>query len=154
MEIDLKKFSGHDSDMDVYTFRSEFRKLVEPFAQKCMWDEYLKKNYLTGAAYNLVSKMKDIDEIWNKLFEVYGDTRLILQNKISSLEKFAHLDKLKDDEKIAFTITNLLNTMADLSKLAKDNDLEGELYHGGGVIRVLDLLGKQGLTEFVIELIE
>ena len=97
MDINLPKFSGHDSDMDIYTFRSEFRKLIEPFAQKCMWDEYLKKNYLKGAAYNLVSKMKNIDEIWKKLFEVYGDTRLILENKISALEKFAHLHKLKDD---------------------------------------------------------
>ena len=60
------------------------------------------------------------------MIDVYGDTRLILQNRILSLEKFSHLDGLKDDEKIAATVTNLLNTMADLKKIAKDNSLEAE----------------------------
>ena len=28
------KFEGYDSDMDVYTFRAEFEKLIEPVIQK------------------------------------------------------------------------------------------------------------------------
>ena len=142
LDIKLPKFKGHQSEMDLYTFRSEFKKLVEPFVQKCLWADHLKLNYLEGPAYNLVSKSTDIDEIWKKLFDVFGDTRLMLQNKLLSLDKFC-LEKNQNDEKIAFTISNLLNTMADLSRLAKEFKLEAELYHGGGVIKILDVIGNQ-----------
>ena len=148
LDIKLQKFKGHQSDMDVYTFRAEFKKLVEPFVQKCLWADRLKLNYLEGPAYNLVSKSNDIDEIWKKLFDVFGDTRLMLQNKLLSLDKFC-LEKIRDDEKIAFTISNLLNTMADLSRLAKQFNLEAELYHGGGVIKILDVIGNQRERKFI-----
>ena len=42
------KFCGYDSDLDIYSFRSEFRKLVEPQLQQCLWADYLKKNHLGG----------------------------------------------------------------------------------------------------------
>ena len=105
--------------MNIYTFRSEFKKLIEPFVQKRLWSDYLK-NCLAGAAYNLVSKIEIIEDIWDKLMEVYGNTQLLFHYKISLLEKFSNLEKLRDDEKIDFTISSLLNIKADLSKLAQD----------------------------------
>ena len=149
LDIKLSKFKGHHSEMDIYTFRAEFRKLIEPSVRRGLLADYLKKNYLEGPAHNLVSKIEGIDDIWKKLVEVYGDTRLLLQNKLSSLEKFSKLEKLTDDEKIAFTITSLLNAMTDLTKLAEENDLEGELYHGGGVVKILELMGKQRERKFI-----
>ena len=127
LKIELPKFKGYYSDMDIYTFRSEFSKLIEPNVQKGLWATCLKNNYLSGAAYNLVSKFDKIDEIWEKLIEVYGNTQLMFQNKISALEKFSNLEKLKEDEKIAYTLTSLLNVMSDLSRLAEKYDLEGDL---------------------------
>ena len=47
---------------------------------------------------DLFHKIGDIEDIWNTLVDVYGNT---LQNKLGSLEKNTNLDKLKDDEKIA-----------------------------------------------------
>ena len=41
--------------------------------------------------------------------------------------------------------------MADLSKLAADNNLECELYYGGGIHKILDLLGKQRQRKFIKE---
>ena len=149
LEIKLAKFKGYYSEKDIYTFRSEFRKLVEPQVQMELWADVLKRNYLEGAASNLVSKIEDIEDIWNKLIEVYGNTNLMLQNKLSSLEKFSNLEKMKDDEKIAYTLTNLLNVMADLTKLAEDYNLEGELYHGGGIHKILDMMGKQRERKFI-----
>ena len=78
--------------MNVFTFRSEFKKLIEPNVQKVLWADYLKKNCLAGAAYNLVFSIENIDAIWEKLIEVYGNTQLLLQNKIGSLEKFSNLE--------------------------------------------------------------
>ena len=85
---------------------------------------------MSGMAYNLISGIDDINNIWTKLIEVYGNTELLLQNKIGSLGKFSNLEKQRDDEKIAFTLSSILNVMEDLSKLAVEFDLEAELYHG------------------------
>ena len=149
LNIDLKRFKGYSSEVDIYTFREEFKKIVEPNVQKQLMADCLKKNYLTGGAYNLVAKMDKIDEIWERLISTFGNTQLLLQNKISSLEKFASLEKAKDDEKIAFALSGLLNVMADLKKLAATYKLEGNLYYGGGLQRILRLIGEQRERKFL-----
>ena len=55
-------------------------------------------------------------------------------------------------KKIAEVITELLNCMTDLSKLADDNNLECELYYGGGTHKILDLLGKHRQRKFIKEI--
>ena len=149
LNIQLSKFKGYYSDMNVFIFRSEFKRSIEPNVQKVLWADYLKNNCLAGAAYNLVFSIENIDAIWEKLIEVYGNTQLLLQNKIGSLEKFSNLEKMKDDEKITFTISSILNVMADLSKLALEYDLEAELYYGGGLQKLLDLIGKYRERKFI-----
>ena len=94
-------------------------------------------------AYNLISGIDDINIIWTKLTKIYGNTQLLLQNKIGSSGKFSNLEKLRDDEKIAFTLSSISNVMEDLSKLAVEFHLEAELFHGGGLQKILDLLGKR-----------
>ena len=149
LNIAMEKFKGYNSVTDVYTFRSEFRKLVEPEVRKILWADHLKKKCLAGAAYNLVAKIENIDDIWDKLTEVYGDTNLMLQNKLETLEKFSNLEKVKDDEKIVNTITSLLNVMSDLSKLALDYKLENDLYYGPGLHKILELLGRTRERKFI-----
>ena len=117
--------------------------------QMGLWPDYLKKNCLEGTSYNLVAKIEKLEDIWGKLFEIYGNTHFMLQKKLSSLEKFSNLEKIKDDEKIAYILTSLLNAMADLSMLAEDYNLEGELYHGGGIHKILDLMGRQRERTFI-----
>ena len=149
LNIQLKKFEGYKSETNIYSFRSDFKKLIEPHVQKTIQADVLKKNHLAGAAYNLVSGMDDINKIWEKLIDVYGDHQLLLQNKIDSLEKFGNLDKLKDDEKIAYTLSSILNVMTDLEILAQEYDLEGELYHGGGLQNLLHLIGQHRERKFI-----
>ena len=45
---------------------------------KSLWADYLKKNYLGGAAHELVARIDSIEKIWDKLLDVYGDTHLML----------------------------------------------------------------------------
>ena len=149
LNIKLQKFVGYTSEMDIFTFRSQFKKLIEPNIQKCLWADHLKKNCLGGAAYNLVSKEESIDEIWKKLFNAYGDTHLMLQNKLSNLKEFSDLEKMKDDEKIAYSLSSLINVMADLKKLADKYNLEGELYYGGGIQKILEIMGKKRERKFI-----
>ena len=148
LEIKLPEFRGYASDIDIFTFRSEFKKLVEPFLRKPVWATFLKNNALKGPAHSLVAKIDDIDTIWKKLTDSYGDTRTLLQNKLGTLKKF-NLDKVKDDEKISWTITKLLNVMSDLQKLAEDYNLKEDLYYGGGVHQILNLMGTDRERKFI-----
>ena len=70
LNIKLSKFTGYNSESGIYTFCSEFQKLIEHNVQKCLWSDYIK-NFLGGAAHNLVSKEESIEEIWMKLLKVY-----------------------------------------------------------------------------------
>ena len=93
LTIKLSKFCGYESDLNIYSFRSDFHKLIKPQVQKCLWADYLKKNYLGGSALSLVSKEDTIDQIWDKLFNAFGDTQLLLQNKITGLDRFSQLER-------------------------------------------------------------
>ena len=142
MRIDLPKFSGYDCKMDLFTFKSEFQKLVEPTVQKPYLADYLKHNYLSGSALSLVEKERDYQKIWDQLFESFGNTRLLLQNKLGELDNLG-LWNVRGDEKIANALSVLLNAMKDLSSLATEHDIEGQLYEGGGLEKVMSLIGDQ-----------
>ena len=69
LKIELPRFSGYEGRMDLFTFKSEFQKLIEPTVQKKYLADYLKRNYLTGTALTLVEKEKDYNKIWARLLE-------------------------------------------------------------------------------------
>ena len=150
LKIEVKKFKGYESEEDIYTFRSSFQKFIEPNIQENLLADCLKKNYLTGPAQSLVLKIDSIDEIWKKLFEVYGSTRLLLQNKLSSLGKISNFEKIKkDDQKVSNSIIQLCNLMSDLGRLAEEYNLEDELYHGPATGKILDIMGKEQERKFI-----
>ena len=76
----------------------------------------------------------------------FGNSRTLLQNKLSALEKLGSLNKVRGDEKLIHAISELMNAMAELRELAAKYHLENNLYHGGGLEKVmyLILLEKQG----------
>ena len=136
LPIELPKFSGYDGKIDVFSFKSEFVKLVEPRVQKIYHADYLKRNYLAGPALILVEKETKYERIWEKLLTSYGNTRLLLQNKLGSLDKIS-LAGAKSDRKICNTLAYLINTMQELSTLASDHNIEGQLYEGGGPEKIV-----------------
>ena len=91
MKIECKKFTGNDCPIDVYTFRADFKRYVEPYVQKSLLGDYLKKNLLVGSPLNLVSKVDEVDKIWEKLTEVYGDAALMLLRR-NAAAKFGIFD--------------------------------------------------------------
>ena len=141
LKIEIPKFSGYDSKMDVYTFKSEFKKLVEPIIKNSNWPDYLKRNYLSGSALTLVEKETEYEKIWEKLVDSYGNVRYLLQNKLCELDKIGGLWKIKSDEKFLVALAKLTNSMKEISRLAKEHDIEGQLYEGGGLEKVLCLIG-------------
>ena len=148
LKIDLPKFSGYDCQLDFYTFKTEFVKLVEPMVQAPILSDYLKRNYLTGSALTLVEKETDYQEIWKKLLDSFGNARLLLQNKLAGLDAVGGLWKLKNDEKIMDSLAKIVNAMTDLSTLASEHKIEGQLYEGGGLEKIMSLLGDARHRKF------
>ena len=148
LKIDLPKFSGYDGSIDFFTFKSEFKRLVESSVQKKYWVDHLKRNYLDGQALTLVESENDYELIWQRLNESFGCPRLMLQNKLSLLSKMGGLYKVQGEQKIGSAIAKLCNSMRDLSKLATEHDLEGQLYEGGGLEQVMSLIGESRHRKF------
>ena len=93
----------------------------------------MKSNYLGGSALILVEKETDYSKIWKRLLETFGNARLLLQNKLGALDKIGGLWKIKWNAKLTNTLAGLINTMTDLSSLASEHKIEGQLYEGGGL---------------------
>ena len=116
-------------------------KFSMPYVQKTLLSDTLKLNYLANPALTVVKDLTDIDEIWKRLIRSYGNTRVLLQNKLGALSKLSDLDKVRGDEKLASGLSELLNVLAEVSRLAGKYGLENELYYGGGLGKVTDLMG-------------
>ena len=149
MTIELAKFKGYESKLDIYSFKTEFEKLVQPRVQNTFWLHVLRKKYLAGHALVLVEKLETIQEAWTTLISAYGNVKLLLQNKISNLDKLECLDKVKGDEKIGIAIAKITNMMIELGDLAQKHNLEYKLYVGGGLEKIYSLIGSERERKFL-----
>ena len=75
--------------------------------------------------------------------------KLLLKNKVGTLDKFQSLGKVKGDEKLGNAIAKIVNLMTNLSRLSKKFDLEHKLYIGGGLEKVSSLLGNDRERKFM-----
>ena len=82
------------------------------------------------------------------LLESYGDAGLMLQNKLGDLDKIGELWEIKGEEKIANALASLINAMKDLGFLAAAHNIEGQLYEGGGLEKVMILIGTHRHRKF------
>ena len=72
----------------------------------------------------------------------------MLQNKLGFLDKIGGLWKIKGEEKIANALASLINAMKDLGFLAAAHNIEGQLYEGGGLEKVMLLIGTHRHRKF------
>jgi len=149
LNINLSKFSGYESDMDIYTFQREFDKLHLKTTPKKMLSDLLKYNYLAEPALSLVKCMDKIDEIWQRLKKAYGDANTLLRNKFSAVQKIGPLWKIKDAERLKQSLMALINGMSDLISLAKYHGIEAKLYYGDGIDTIYGLMGDTRVTKWL-----
>ena len=74
--------------------------------------------------------------------------------QMSSLDKLENLEKIKGDEKVAQFLAKLINVMLDLAGLAQKHNLECKLYVGGGMEKVLNLVGNNLERKFLSKNLE
>ena len=66
----------------------------------------------------MVEHETDYPKIWDRLKESFGNTRLLLQNKLKDLDNAGGLWKIKGDKNVTSFLAHLVNTMKELSTLA------------------------------------
>ena len=96
MNIKLPKYKGYGSTLDIYAFQNTFEKIHLKSTPKSLLPDLLKNNFLEPPALNLVSNVTDIDEIWSRLKLPGGDSKIMLNKKLSEVNKFELLWKMKD----------------------------------------------------------
>ena len=106
--------------------------------------------YLGDPALTLVKELKNMDEIWDRLFNTYGNAELLLYKKLGDFAKIGGLDKIGGDEGLMNGIATLTNAMKELSRLAEKYSLEHVLYHpksGLGLVR--EIMGSSRYNKFL-----
>ena len=82
LNIKLERFKGYSSPVDIYTFKSEFEKIYLRSTPRRMLPELLKNNFLGDSALSMVKSIDDIDEVWRRLKEAFGDPKIMLEKKL------------------------------------------------------------------------
>ena len=110
--------------------------------------DLLKNNHLDDPALTLVRTLDDIDEIWKRLRQAYGDTRMLLNKKLASVKDIGVLWRMKDTEGIKNGLSKLIYLMTDLKSLAERHNIENNLYHSDGINVIYHLLGDHRVTKW------
>ena len=109
LNIDLGKFCGYDFKLDIYTFQDLFEKLYLRAYPKSALPDLLKNNFLEGAALMLVRDVIDIDDLWKRLKDAYGDSKLLLRKKLSELNSVENTSKARNPSKAIDLLSQLIN---------------------------------------------
>ena len=67
--------------------------------------------------------------------------RVLLENKFKSIEKICPIWKIKVKRKLVQVLTKLSFAMLESERLAEKHGIENELYYGGGIQKVYEVLG-------------
>ena len=95
MKIDVGKFSGVlGVGDDFYTFKSKILKAYGNHPKRLMV-QYLKNNHLQGKAKDCVGSLNDMDNIWVRLKNNFGNTNEMLMYHFQQLIKLGHMSKQK-----------------------------------------------------------
>ena len=149
LNIQLPKFKGYKG-VDIYSFKSDFIRLHFKDVPKESQPDFLKHKYLEGQALSLVRNVRDIDEIWKRLIEAFGDTKIMLSKKVAEIDtEIEGFWKQKDPEKVLDNLNKLSNLMRDLMRLAKEHGIESKLYHGDAMERIHGLMDRERYRRWV-----
>ena len=149
LNIKLGKFKDFDSCLDIYTFQDDFEKLYLRTIPKRLLPDMLKNNHLDNPALLTVKSVDDIDEIWARLKQRYGDPKIMLAKKLEQINNLDNVWKYKNCEKISDCLNKIINLLKDLLKLAKKHRIEAKLFHGDALDRIYQKIGDVRVTKWL-----
>ena len=77
-------YSGYGSEMDYYSFKSQFTNKYRRYTSRDQID-ILKNTYLKGEAFNTVKELNELDKIWERLKDEFGNPSRMLKEKMSEM---------------------------------------------------------------------
>jgi len=149
LNIKLTKFKGYSSEIDIYSFQSDFEKVHLRTTPNYILPDLLKNNYLEEPALSLVKALDDINLIWERLKMAYGDPKTMLMKKLSQLNNFDLFPKFKDQEKLAENLSKIISLIKDLINLSKKHNIEQKLYNGDALEKIFKLIGDARVTRWL-----
>jgi len=149
LNIKLQKFSGYDSPTDVYSFQTDFEKVYLRTTPRRLLSDLLLNNYVCDPALSLVKGLQDIDEIWRRLRQAYGDTKIMFTKKLNQISKLEPMSRTRDPEKVIFILSKLINSIRDLVRIATDHKIENRLYFGDGLQRIYKLMDDRRVERWL-----
>ena len=108
MKLSLKNLRGISQKLIFTRFKVSLRSVTRKNVRKKLLPDYLKNNYLEGAALSLVNSTDNLDNIWIRLKEAYGDTELPLGNKLHKIVKMGEIWKIREREKPVCALSLLI----------------------------------------------
>ena len=148
LNINIEKFKGYDSELDIYSFQYEFEKIHLKSTPKKMLPDLLKYNYLSEPALSLVKCLDNIDEMWIRLKRAYGDPKTLLDRKLMQVRRTGALWKVSG-ERLKESLMNLINGISDLISLSKYHGIENKLYHGDHLNVIYGLMGETRVRKWI-----
>ena len=114
--------------LDYFSFKTEFSEYSRSYnfskEEQC---DLLKKACLQGTAKSIVLHMKNIDDIWNKLTESYGDPSQLINAKMKDLEKLGKCPDTIEKKREWFVET--YSKVDKLKEIAVEHGQDQDLYH-------------------------
>ena len=147
-KVDIGKFSGSlDKGVDFYTFKSKFLKAYVNHP-KSLLVEWLVNNHLEARAKDCVGSLKNLDEIWTRLQNSFGNVEQLLTHQFKKISQLGLMNKQKTfDQKMHFT-QRLVNIMQDVYDLAVEHALVNHLHYGNHLLKVVSILEKELQTKW------
>ena len=117
-------FSG---DIRTYTkFQKDFKRIVEPNYKGAELSYVLRESCLEGQAKALVSNIDDVEKIWEKLTDRYGDKMHLVEVVIKELNELPVM-KGADDRKFIAMVDLLERGLQDLEAIDARAEIANEL---------------------------
>ena len=137
-QINVGKFSGATGE-DFYSFKTRFLKAYGNHPKSLMV-EWLKNNHLDGKAKESVGSLEDMDNIWKRLKDNFGNTEGLLLYHFGRINKLGPMRNRKSYTSKKHYVQVLINTMQDVIDLATEHELLGEIHYGPQLGKVVGLL--------------
>ena len=153
LNIKIQPFTGYDSKIDFFTFKSNFEKVHGETTPSYLLPDLLKNNFLAEPALTLVKSLNDINEIWHHLEEAFSDAKIMLFKKLQVLSKLETI-KSNNSEKLSTALGKVTNVIHEVMRLAKEHHVEQHLYYGDGLSTIYNLLGNQRTTKFLTSIVD
>ena len=122
----MAAYSGYGYEIDYYSFRSQFTNKYRRYTSRDQVD-ILKNTYLKGEAFNTVKELIELDKIWERLKDEFGNPSRMLKEKLSEMLAINPYRTRKINEK-SEAILKITNILSDLFKLAEVHEIELEFY--------------------------